>query len=189
MSDGVIIETERLVLRDFHPDDWEAVHEYAVDPEVSRYMPWGPNSEDETRDFIDRAMGGREEDPRLHFELAITLAEGGRLIGGGGIRAADENFRSADMGYCLRRDVWGLGFGTESAAALIAYGFERLGVHRIWATCDSENVRSARVLEKSGMRLEGTMRDDTWIREHWRSTHVFAVLESEWRPGSVQGTG
>ncbi|HYW69224.1 MAG TPA: GNAT family N-acetyltransferase [bacterium] len=186
MSDGVIIRTERLVLRDFRPDDWEVVHEYAVDPEVSLYMPWGPNSEDETRAFIERAIGYQTEDPRLHFELAITLAEDDHLIGGGGIRAADENFRAADMGYCLRRDAWGLGFGTESAVALISYGFEQLGVHRIWATCDSENVRSARVLEKSGMRLEGTRRDDTWLREHWRSTHVFAILENEWQPAGGQ---
>ena len=188
MSDGVIIRTERLVLREFRPDDWEFVHEYAVDPEVSRYMPWGPNSEDETRAFIGRAMDGRKENPRLSFELAITLAENDRLIGGGGIRADDENFRSANMGYCLRSDAWGVGFGTESAVALISYGFDRLGVHRIWATCDSENVRSARVLEKSGMRLEGTRRDDTWVRERWRSTHIFAILETEWRSGSAQNT-
>lgn len=189
MSDGVIIRTERLVLREFRPDDWESVHEYAVDPDVFHYMPWGPNSEDETRAFICRAMDARKEDPRLSFELAITLAENGRLIGGGGIRADDESFRSANMGYCLRRDAWGAGLGTESAVALISYGFEKLGVHRIWATCDSGNVRSARVLEKSGMRLEGTRRDDTWVRERWRSTHIFAVLEAEWRPGNAQNTG
>jgi len=189
VSDGVIIETERLVLRDFRPEDWETVHEYAIDPEVCRYMPWGPNSEDETRAFIGRAMDGRAQNPRLHFELAIILAEGDRLIGGGGIRAADESFRAADMGYCLRRDAWGKGFGTESATALVAYGFEQLGVHRIWATCDSKNARSARVLEKSGMELEGTMRDDTWLRGRWRSTHMFAILETQWRPRDARSTG
>ena len=183
MSRDVTIETEGLVLREFRRDDREKVHEYAVDPEVYRYMPWGPNTEDETDAFIERAIASRHRDPRLHFELAITLAEDGRLIGGGGIRAADEYFRAADMGYCLRRDAWGLGFGTEAAAGLIGFGFEQLCVHRIWATCDTRNVRSARVLEKAGMKLEGTMRDDTWLRGHWRSSHLYSVLDDEWSPG------
>jgi RimJ/RimL family protein N-acetyltransferase len=182
----VIIETERLLLRDFRREDWESVHEYAVDPEVFRYMPWGPNSEDETREFVERAIASSLEEPRLKFELAITLKEDGRLLGGGGIRAADERFHAADMGYCLRRDAWSKGVGTEAAKGLIEFGFERLGVHRIWATCDSENVRSARVLEKVGMSLEGTMRDDTWLRGQWRSSRLYAVLRKEWDAEGAQ---
>jgi len=180
MTGNVTIETERLLLREFNPEDWSAVHEYAVDPQVYRHMPWGPNSEDETRAFVERAMARQLEEPRLHFELAVTLRGSGQLIGGCGIRAADERFRSADMGYCLRQDCWGKGLGTEAASALIAFGFEHLGVHRIWATCDTGNTRSAHVLEKSGMALEGTMRDDTWLRGQWRSSRLYSVLETQW---------
>jgi RimJ/RimL family protein N-acetyltransferase len=187
MAGDVTIETERLVLREFRRDDWERVHEYAVDPEVYHYMPWGPNSEDETSAFVERAIASRHRDPRLHFELAITLRETGRLIGGGGIRAADESFRAADMGYCLRRDAWGKGLATEVAAGLIGFGFEQLRVHRIWATCDTRNVQSARVLEKAGMELEGTMRGDTWLRGQWRSSRLYSVLEGEWSRGKTPG--
>ena len=187
MAGDVTIETERLILREFRRDDRESVHEYAVDPEVYHFMPWGPNSEDETRAFIERGITSRHRDPRLHFELAITLRETGRLIGGSGIRAADESFRAADMGYCLRRDAWGKGLATEAAAGLIGFGFEQLRVHRIWATCDTRNVRSARVLEKAGMELEGTMRDDTWLRGQWRSSRLYSVLEGEWSRGKTPG--
>lgn len=179
MAGDVTIETERLILREFLQDDREDVHEYAVDPEVYRYMPWGPNSREETSAFIGRAIASRRRHPRLHFELAITLKDGGHLIGGGGIRAADGDFRAADMGYCLRRDAWGKGLATEVASGLIGFGFEQLGVHRIWATCDTENVRSAHVLEKAGMALEGTMRDDTWLRGQWRSSYLYSILESK----------
>ncbi|MCK4915409.1 MAG: GNAT family N-acetyltransferase, partial [Candidatus Eisenbacteria sp.] len=65
----------------------------------------------------------------------------------------------------------------------IGFGFEQLGLHRIWATCDTGNAQSARVLERAGMALEGTMRDDTWLRGHWRSSHLYSILESEWSPG------
>jgi len=183
MGCDVAIETERLVLREFRRDDRKEVHEYAVDPEVYHYMPWGPNTEDETSAFIERAIASRHRDPRLHFELAVTLRETGRLIGGAGIRAADECFRTADMGYCLRRDAWGQGLATATASGLIEFGFKQLGVHRIWATCDTGNVRSAHVLEKAGMKLEGTMRDDTWLRGHWRSSRLYSILDDEWRPG------
>ena len=176
------VETERLLLREFNPDDWSVVHEYAVDPEVYRHMPWGPNSEGQTREFVERAIAASVEDPRMKFEHAITLKEDRRLVGGGGIRAADAGFRTVDMGYCLHQDCWGKGFGTEAASALVAFGFEHLGVHRIWATCDLENIRSARVLEKAGMSREGTMRDDTWLRGRWRSSHLYSILESEWSP-------
>ena len=186
MGGDVTIETERLILREFRRDDREKVHEYAVDPEVYHYMPWGPNTEDETSAFIERAIASRHRDPRLHFELAVTLRETGRLIGGAGIRAADECFRTADMGYCLRRDAWGRGLATEAAAGLIEFGFKQLGVHRIWATCDTGNVRSAHVLEKAGMKLEGTMRDDTWLRGHWRSSRLYSILDDEWRPGETR---
>ncbi|MEA3409856.1 MAG: GNAT family N-acetyltransferase [Candidatus Eisenbacteria bacterium] len=179
MAGDITIETERLALREFRPGDWESVHEYATDPEVYRHMPWGPNTEDETRAFIERAISSRHRDPRLHFELAVTMREDDRLIGGGGIRVADEGFRTANMGYCLRRDSWGEGLATEAAAGLVGFGFERLGLHRIWATCDTRNTRSARVLEKVGLELEGTMRDDTWLRGQWRSSHLYSILESK----------
>ena len=177
MAGDITIDTRRLVLREFRRDDWESVHEYATDPEVYDFMPWGPNSEDETSAFIERAIASRHRDPRLHFELAVTVREDGRLIGGAGIRVADDSFRTANMGYCLRRDAWGEGLATEAAAGLIEFGFGRLGLHRIWATCDTRNTRSARVLEKTGLELEGTMRDDTWLRGQWRSSRLYSILE------------
>jgi ribosomal-protein-alanine N-acetyltransferase len=182
VSRNAVITTDRLVLRDFVPDDWREVHEYAVDPAVYKFMPWGPNSEEETREFVSRAIEKASRPVRLCYELAVTLRDGGKLIGGAGIRAANESFGSADMGYCLRHDAWGLGHGTEVARALIGFGFGTLGLHRIWATCDTENRASAAVLEKSGMTLEGVMRDDTWLRGKWRSSRLYAILEGEWDP-------
>jgi RimJ/RimL family protein N-acetyltransferase len=68
-----IIKTKRLILRDLEEADWQAVHEYASDPEVVRYMDWGPNTEDETTEFIRRAIASQKERPRRNFTLAIVL--------------------------------------------------------------------------------------------------------------------
>ncbi len=177
----VIIRSERLVLREFVAEDFGAVHEYATDPEVVRFMPWGPNTEDETRAFIERSLEAQRREPRRAFELAVTLAEGSRLIGGCGIRVSAPSDLGADMGYCLRRDCWGRGLGTEAARAIVGFGFERLGMHRIIATCDTKNVASARVLDKTGMRREAHYREDSLIRDEWRDSYLYAILEREWR--------
>jgi ribosomal-protein-alanine N-acetyltransferase len=175
------LATERLVLRDFREDDWTSVHEYAADLEVVRYMPWGPNSEKETKAFIERALASQGEEPRTKFEFAVTLRETGRLIGGCGIRIMSSRDRAANMGYCLRRDTWGRGFAAEAAAAVVAFGFDVLNRHRIHATCDTENQASVRVLEKIGMRREAHFREDTRLRGRWRDSYLYAVLEQEWR--------
>ncbi len=84
MAGDVTIETERLVLREFRRDDWEKVHEYAVDPEVYHYMPWGPNSEDETSAFVERARRGFEGgplDPRTGLPAYVADSRTGQGLG------------------------------------------------------------------------------------------------------------
>lgn len=175
------LTTDRLILRDFVPDDWREVHTYARDPAVVMYMPWGPNTEKDTKQFIRRALGYRNEDPRTHFELAIVLAEANRLIGGCGVRLTSPTSSVASMGYCLNRELWGQGYATEAARAVLAFGFEELRPHRVFATCDPDNIASARVLEKLGMKREGRLREDVWIRDRWRDSLVYAIIEREWR--------
>jgi RimJ/RimL family protein N-acetyltransferase len=174
----VVLKSQRLTLRDFREDDFEAVHAYATDLEVVRYMSWGPNSEVETREFLDRVHTQAVKDPRMVFELAVVNADSGGLIGGIGLHA---DGTQAMLGYCFARSAWGQGFATEAASRMARFGFESLGVHRIWAHCDSENAASIRVLEKLGMRREGCLRHECQIRGSWRDTLVFAILEDEWR--------
>ncbi|MFO8009112.1 MAG: GNAT family N-acetyltransferase [Candidatus Brocadiia bacterium] len=176
------LTTKRLILRDVTEDDWRAVHEYAADPEVTRYLPFGPNTEEQTRQFIQRTIQAQQDDPRRKFELGIVLPRTGELIGGCRVSLEDAGNRSGSIGYILHRDHWGRGIMTEAASELLRFGFSELDMHRIWATCDELNVASARVLEKIGMKREGLMREDTWMEERWRSTYLYAVLEQEWRP-------
>ncbi len=95
------IETERLILRDLMVEDWPAVHEYASDLEVVRYMDWGPNTEDETKEFIQRALSNLRDEPRRVFTLAIVTKTEGRLIGSCGIHVSNPENREGWLGYCL----------------------------------------------------------------------------------------
>jgi RimJ/RimL family protein N-acetyltransferase len=175
------LRTPRLLLRDFVEADWEAVHGYARLPEVVRYMPWGPNTEQDTRDFVGRALTAQAAAPRASFELAVIWRESGRLIGGCGLTVQSKLHRVGEIGYCLHPDFWGRGCAAEAAGALLALGFEPLQLHRIQASCDPENRASRRVLEKLGMQLEGRLRQNLLLRGQWRDSLLWSVLEHEWR--------
>jgi RimJ/RimL family protein N-acetyltransferase len=96
------------------------------------------------------------------------------------VAVRDEQNASGDIGYALREDVWGQGYGTEVARALIDLGFTQLGLHRVWATVHPENVASIRVLEKAGMTYEGRLRDDRRMPDGWRDSLLSAMLRNDW---------
>ncbi len=111
------------------------------------------------------------------------MKERNTLIGGGRISVSDERHREGFIGYILNRDFWGQGYATELAQALIAFGFEKLGLHRIYATCDIENKASAHVMEKIGMQREGRLREHRLQGKNWRDQYVYAILDREWSHG------
>ena len=176
-----VIRTERLVLRDFEEADWEAVHSYGSDLEVVRYMDWGPNTQEETKKFIQRAIAHQKEQPRRIYTLAIVLKPKNKLIGGCGIYVSNPENREGWIGYCLNRNLWRQGYATETAKALLKFGFDQLNLHRIFATCDSANTASARVLEKTGMQREGHFREHKWAKGKWRDSLLYAILDYEWK--------
>jgi RimJ/RimL family protein N-acetyltransferase len=178
------LRTERLLLRDFLASDFEFVHAYASDPEVVRYMDWGPNTEADTRAFLERSLAPSTAEQRTNFELAVIDTHSNTLLGGAGLHV-DASGIQAMIGYCFARAAWGRGIATEASAALVQFGFHDLGLHRIWAGCDSENHRSRRVLEKLGMRQEGHLRENVFVRSAFRDTLLFAVLQQEWQPPST----
>jgi RimJ/RimL family protein N-acetyltransferase len=180
------IRAKRLTLRDFKKRDWKSVHDYASDPEVVRYMDFGPNSEEESRAFIQKAFEQQKENPRRNFTLAITLEAQKALIGGCGIYVSNPKNREGYIGYVLNRNFWGEGYATETAQALLEFGFNKLKLHRVFATCDAKNVPSAHVLEKIGMRREGHFRENGWVKGRWRDSLLYAILDHEWAKRNVR---
>lgn len=170
--------TERLVLREWTMDDFAAVHAYATDPAVVRYMSWGPNTDEDTRAFLRAAVASQGATPRTDYDLAVTLREAGTVLGGAGLTL--KNSRTAELGYVLGRSAWGHGYATEAARALVDFGFRELGLHRIYALCCPPNSASAHVMEKLGMRYEGCLRDNLFARGTFMDTLCFAILAPEW---------
>ena len=174
MAAALRLVTGRLLLRGFEEGDFEAVHHYASDPEVTRYTHFGPNSEEETREFLRSAASPKEGSLKT-YDFAIALKSEGRLIGGCSIRISADKEYEASIGYVLAREHWGQGFATEAASALLQFGFQQLGLQRIVATCHPSNTASWRVMEKNGMRREGSVRDERCQKKKWPDCLLYAI--------------
>jgi RimJ/RimL family protein N-acetyltransferase len=125
-------------------------------------------------------MSTQNEQPRRDSTLAIVLKDKGKVIGSCGIQVSNPENREGWIGYCLNRSYWGKGYATETARGLIKFGFEQLGLHRLFATCNPANSASAHVLEKSGMKREGHLREHKWSKGKWRDSYLYAILEQDW---------
>lgn len=182
------LATERLILREYTNDDLPALFAYQSDERYLRYYQWTERSEADAREFLQMLIGWQKEEPRRRFQLAITFPESGELIGSAGIRRKAESEFEADIGYELASQHWGRGYATEAARALLHFGFRDLKLHRISASLVGENTRSARVLERLGMTLEGRLRENEYFKGRWWDTLVYAILEDEWRIAGNQET-
>jgi RimJ/RimL family protein N-acetyltransferase len=175
------LETKCLLLRKFKEDDFAAVHGYASCADNIIYMLWGPNNEEDTREFIKREISKAKAIPIEEHNFAVILKDTGRLIGGCGIVL---NGTCGEIGWILHRAYWKQGYCTELGKELLRLGFDELNVRRIIASCDSENIGSYRVMEKIGMRREGLFFDGRPAHKlsdrKYSDDLAYAILKDEW---------
>jgi len=169
-----MLEIERLILRPLNIDDFEAVHSWASNPANTRYMAWGPNTDGQTRSFLESVKAGKD--------FAIVLKEPNKTIGSCGIYPDSAN-DTGELGWILHIDYWKNGFGTELGKELIRYGFEDLKLRRIFAPCAAVNYGSYRVMERNGMRREALHVKKFWARvdKKWIDEVVYAILAEEYK--------
>jgi [ribosomal protein S5]-alanine N-acetyltransferase len=112
--------------------------------------------------------------------VAVTLRSDGRQIGGVGLRL-DEPYRHAELGYWLGVAYWRQGYATEASREMLRYGFEDLGLHRIFASHFQHNPASGRVLRKLGMRYEGCQREHLYKWDQFIDSELYGLLRQEWQ--------
>jgi ribosomal-protein-alanine N-acetyltransferase len=176
----MILTTERLILRDFVEADWAAVLAYQQDPLYLRYNEWTERTPEAVREFIQMFMDHQAQEPRIKFQFAVTLRSTGQLIGNCGVRQNSATEYEGDIGYELDPAHWDRGYATEAARAVLQFGFTQMNLHRICADCVADNIGSAHVLEKLGMRLEGHLREHRYYKNRWWDTLIYGILYDEW---------
>ena len=165
-----------VALRPLRADDWEAVYGWASLIEVCRYQPWGPNTAQQTREFVELTAQEWETEPQQNFPYVILVD--GAVSGLATLHMRP--FRQGEITYSLHPDHWGRGIATEAAGELLRLGFAGHGLHRIYGTCDPRNIASGKVMRKLGMVHEGRLRQNVLIRDGWRDSDVYSILETEW---------
>ena len=149
----VILQTERLIVRTWSPDDEEVGYRIWSDPEVMRYIGTGqPKNLEETRAWIGRTSAHQEAHGFGFW--AVVEKKSSRLLGNCGMGYQRDGGLPLEFGYTLARSHWGRGYATEAAAACVRYAFDNLRFPQLSARVDSRNVASQRVLEKIGFVYE-----------------------------------
>jgi len=150
------IETARLYLRQFTPNDLENLYRIYSDSEVMKYLNEGLRNREETAADLSQIIAHWEEHA---FGLwAVVNKENNQLIGDGGLRFLGKT-PEVEVGYVLAKAYWGKGLASEGAAASLKYGFEVLKLEKIVAAANTENRSSRRVMEKVGMRYQHNLED------------------------------
>lgn len=175
------LRTERLVLRRFEADDFEAFFACVSRPDVTRFTSLEPLA----REPAERAFDKRLADPPMNqagqmFSRAVTVAENGRLIGEVMLFARDIDARQGEIGYMIHPDFQGKGYGLEAVRAMVGLGFECFEFHRIFGRCDAQHLASAALMEKLGMRREAHLREHAIYKGEWDELFIYAILEDEW---------
>ncbi|MGA5759465.1 GNAT family N-acetyltransferase [Nonomuraea bangladeshensis] len=181
----VTISSPRLGLREFTPDDVDAMLAIYGDPRVVEHMSFEPRTREQVETTIAGVAAAAQAKPRTDYSLAAVLP-GGELVAFARI-AVDVGHpaqSSAQIGFALRADRWRRGLGIEVVRLLLQLGFEELGVYRIWGARSPANEASARVMAKAGMVEEGVMRGHIKVAAGWRDSVVHSILAPEWEQGA-----
>lgn len=176
-----LLVTDRLRIRPLSEEDLPALFALFSDPEVVRYweLPLMREPADAVR-FLEAVREGLAS--RTLLEWGVTEAAGGPVIGTVAFSGWIPAHRRAEVGFALRRDRWGRGLASEALRALLRFGFEEMGLHRVEADVDPRNEASLRCLERLGFRREGYLRERYFVQGEIQDTVLLGLLRSDARP-------
>ncbi|MBI5928609.1 MAG: GNAT family N-acetyltransferase [Chloroflexi bacterium] len=175
------LETERCIMRPFTPADAPAFFEIMRHEQVTRYIGQKPMaSVEDAVARLERFQRNYEQQEGLVW--AVTLRNGGQLIGNVLFWNLMPAHYRAEVGYVLGPEYWGQGLMTEILRVVLDFGFNTMGLHSIEAQTDPDNAASRRVLEKQGFVLEGHYHENYYdiTRDRFTDTTVFSLLVQNW---------
>ncbi|WP_017730552.1 GNAT family N-acetyltransferase [Nafulsella turpanensis] len=174
--------TRHLSLEELKPGDIADVHQLHSLPETDHFNTLGiPAGIEETQQLVEQWLKLQQEEPQQSYVFCLKEKEKQTFAGLGAITLGKPKYRIGEIWYKVHPNFWGRGYATETAFALLNFGFNTLRLHRIEAGCAVENVASARVLEKAGMLCEGSKRKVLPIRGQWVDNYEYAILEEDFR--------
>lgn len=176
------IQTERLTLRPFTADDFDALYAIQSVPEITRYLYWDARDADEVRKALEQRIARTElTNVGDALSFAVEVRESGVVVGDVNLEWLSADNQSGELGYVFNPAYHGHGYATEAAVEMLRLGFEGYGLRRIIGRLEARNTASARVLERLGMRKEAHFVENEYVKDEWQSEVVYAMLASEWQ--------
>ena len=175
-----VLETDRLILRRYEIGDAAAMYKnWASDSEVTKYLMWQTHSsETVSNSIIKEWLNEYSNDNYYHW--AIVLKENGNEpIGDIAVVNMNEDVSMMHIGYCIGRDWWHQGITSEALKTVMDYLFDVVDVNRIESRHDPRNPNSGKVMQKCGMKYEGTLRSSDWNNQGICDACYYALLKSE----------
>ena len=174
------IETERLLLRRFTSDDADAMYRnWASNPEVTEYLTWPPHkSVDVTKAVLESWVSSYGQNN--YYQWAIVLKEHGNdPIGSIAAVGMNDDVDIIHIGYCIGKEWWHRGIMSEALKAVMDFFFDEVGANRIESRHDPRNPHSGMVMQKCGMKYEGTLRSSDRNNQGICDASWYALLKSE----------
>jgi ribosomal-protein-alanine N-acetyltransferase len=179
----MVVRGSRLSLRYPRPDDAQALFEMGRDPEVTRFLSWGPyRNIEEPRQFIAHTAEAREAGEILEFVIA---GPDDVPIGVTALSEFSPRDRRAVVGTWVGKQHWGTGANRESKVLILTLAFRKLELLRVSAYAHPENVRSVRALERLGFTPEGVLVGWHIHRGVRRDVRILRLLREEWEAGAL----
>jgi aminoglycoside 6'-N-acetyltransferase len=175
------LRTARLVLRRFTAADLAAFVAYRSDPAIARYQGWdAPYPVERAERMLAELDQEHPDTPGHWFQFAVAMVETDELVGDCGVFVPLDRPGQAELGFTFAAAHQGRGYATEAVRRLLDYLFLDRAKHRVVASCDDRNTRSAALLRRVGMRREGLQVQSTWSKGEWTNDELYAVLRHEW---------
>lgn len=174
------IETDRLILRRYVIEDADAMYKnWASDSEVTKFLTWQPHSSvDVSRSIIENWL--KEYSDKKYYQWAIVLKDNGNEpIGDISVVQMNEDISMVHIGYCLGRAWWRRGIMSEALKAVMDFMFDTVEVNRVESRHDPMNPNSGKVMQKCGMKYEGTLRSADRNNQGICDACYYALLRSE----------
>jgi len=174
------IETNRLILRKFKITDSENMFKnWGSDSKVTKYLSWKTHNNIKDSEEIINVWVSNYNDNTV-YNWVIELKEIKEAIGGISIVKLEDINKSCEIGYCIGSKYWYKGITTEAFQNIIDYLFREVGINRICAKHNIENMASGEVMKKCKMTYEGTLREVQFRYNRFCSLAVYSLLKSEW---------
>ena len=179
----VTVETERLILRRFTENDAEAMFKnWTSNDNVTRFLRWPTHSDiSVTREYIKFLLDNYDRPD--FYEWAIELKSLGEPIGSISAVGINDNIGAVEIGYCIGEDFWRRGYTSEALAAVMRFFFEEVGANRVYSEHDINNPNSGKVMQKCGLKYEGTLRQADRNNLGLCDTAVYGLVAEEYNKG------